>query len=276
MRDAETGQRGFLLTLNESYLKPFHDGIENAVSVFENLKSLTQDNVVQQTRLVHVYGFMNQKISELEKTVQLAKQDKFTEAMTIVKRGEGKNVMDNLRGQIREFISEEERLLKLRKVYYLEHKSNLKLIFALEAILLIALIIIAGFLIQKTLVRPLVLMKNFIAEDGDINDIGIIIKTSHNEIGILAEAFKKMHREVKERTKEKDNLISELQNALNEVETLKGTIPICSYCHKIRDDEGAWNQLEKYLSEHSAAQFSHGICPNCIIKARADIYNIKE
>ena len=65
MRDAETGQRGFLLTLNESYLKPFHDGIENAVSVFENLKSLTQDNVVQKTRLDHVYGFMTQKITEL-------------------------------------------------------------------------------------------------------------------------------------------------------------------------------------------------------------------
>lgn len=56
---------------------------------------------------------------------------------------------------------------------------------------------------------------------------------------------------------------AELSTALAEVKTLQGLIPICSYCKKIRDDGGLWDQMEHYISQHSGAQFSHGICPDC-------------
>lgn len=62
----------------------------------------------------------------------------------------------------------------------------------------------------------------------------------------------------------------ELEKALNEIKTLQGIIPICSYCHNIRNDEGAWSQLGVYLSEHTDAKFSHGICPKCEAKARKE------
>ena len=62
---------------------------------------------------------------------------------------------------------------------------------------------------------------------------------------------------------ERDQLIASLQEALQEIRTLKGIIPICSYCHRIRDEEGAWDKLEEYLTRHSYAEFSHGICPEC-------------
>lgn len=55
----------------------------------------------------------------------------------------------------------------------------------------------------------------------------------------------------------------ELSQALAEVRTLRGLIPICAYCKKIRDDQGSWEQMERYISHHSDAQFSHGICPDC-------------
>lgn len=58
----------------------------------------------------------------------------------------------------------------------------------------------------------------------------------------------------------------ELKEALETVKTLQGILPICSECKKIRDDEGAWNQMEIYISEHSEVQFSHGICPECVKK----------
>lgn len=61
---------------------------------------------------------------------------------------------------------------------------------------------------------------------------------------------------------------TDLKQAMDEIKTLKGIIPICSYCHGIRDDEGAWKQLEQYISKHSDASFSHGICPSCLPKAR--------
>ncbi|HYQ48536.1 MAG TPA: cache domain-containing protein [Thermodesulfovibrionales bacterium] len=56
---------------------------------------------------------------------------------------------------------------------------------------------------------------------------------------------------------------AELRQALSEVKTLSGFLPICASCKKIRDDKGYWNQIEAYISERSAAEFSHGICPEC-------------
>jgi len=69
---------------------------------------------------------------------------------------------------------------------------------------------------------------------------------------------------------ERDSLVKSLEAAINEIKTLQGIIPICSYCHSIRDGDGAWNKLEQYLSMHSDAAFSHGVCPNCISRVRSD------
>ena len=51
---------------------------------------------------------------------------------------------------------------------------------------------------------------------------------------------------------------------INEIRTLSGLLPICAQCKKIRNDEGYWEQLEGYISQHSAATFTHGICPHCL------------
>ena len=66
-------------------------------------------------------------------------------------------------------------------------------------------------------------------------------------------------------------LIRDLREALASVKTLRGIIPICSYCRKIRNDEGYWNQVETYLESHSDARFSHGICPDCMAPLEAEI-----
>jgi len=55
-----------------------------------------------------------------------------------------------------------------------------------------------------------------------------------------------------------------LESALGKIKTLHGLIPICSHCKKIRDDKGSWQQVEAYVKDHSDAEFSHGICPNCL------------
>lgn len=66
--------------------------------------------------------------------------------------------------------------------------------------------------------------------------------------------------------RERDRLIEELQKALNQIRTLEGIIPICMHCHKIRNDQEAWDRLEKYIEENSEARFSHSICPECLEK----------
>jgi PAS domain S-box-containing protein len=89
-----------------------------------------------------------------------------------------------------------------------------------------------------------------------------VTRNKENEKKLL-ELTENLELKVKERTEQ-------LQKALSEIKTLRGIIPICSYCHKIRDDAGSWSQLEKYLCEHSDAAFSHGICPDCYEKVKDD------
>jgi vacuolar-type H+-ATPase subunit H len=62
---------------------------------------------------------------------------------------------------------------------------------------------------------------------------------------------------------------------LARVKRLEGIIPICSYCKKIRDDQNSWQQLEQYLSEHSEALFSHGICPHCAERQMSNVKSFK-
>lgn len=71
--------------------------------------------------------------------------------------------------------------------------------------------------------------------------------------------------------KEREKVISDLTAALEEIKTLKGIIPICSYCKQIRNDDGFWQQVEQYVLEHTDAQFTHGICPECEIKIYSEM-----
>ncbi len=79
------------------------------------------------------------------------------------------------------------------------------------------------------------------------------------------------HLALKAKNTRLEQLNRELQNALKEIKILKGIIPICSYCKKIRDDKGYWTQIEAYLAEYTDAEFSHGICRECAAKHYPDM-----
>lgn len=91
---------------------------------------------------------------------------------------------------------------------------------------------------------------------------------------VLKELNEKLVNEIAERKKaerEKEGLIRQLQQALAEVKKLSGLLPICASCKRIRDDKGYWQQIESYIRDHSEANFSHGICPECAKKLYPDI-----
>lgn len=94
------------------------------------------------------------------------------------------------------------------------------------------------------------------------NIIGVMTGEALGNL-LLFRDLKKINAELEQRVADRTN---ELQKSLDEVKTLRGIIPICSYCKKIRNDAGAWNILEAYICAHSDAQFSHGICPECYTK----------
>ena len=82
--------------------------------------------------------------------------------------------------------------------------------------------------------------------------------------------LQKAHNELEKRVRERT---ADLKKALDDIKTLKGIVPICSHCKKIRDDKGYWNQIEAYVQEHSAAEFSHGICPDCAKKYYPEFFD---
>jgi hypothetical protein len=89
----------------------------------------------------------------------------------------------------------------------------------------------------------------------------------------ISRVNERLQREISERQKaevEKEMLIGELREALSNIKTLNGLLPICAWCKKIRDDGGYWQQVEAYVSERSDAEFTHAICPQCMEKLRDD------
>ncbi len=79
-------------------------------------------------------------------------------------------------------------------------------------------------------------------------------------------ALRQREAELQTALREKEHLITELKAALSEVKTLSGLLPICAGCKKVRDDQGFWSQVETYVSQHTDATFTHGLCPGCIAK----------
>jgi PAS domain S-box-containing protein len=109
-----------------------------------------------------------------------------------------------------------------------------------------------------------------IRKDGQKINIALSVSPLRNDMGEIIGAST-IARDITERErmrKEREELIIELQEALGKVNVLKGLLPICAWCKKIRDDSGYWQQIEAYIRDHSEADFTHGICPACAQKAR--------
>jgi hypothetical protein len=107
------------------------------------------------------------------------------------------------------------------------------------------------------------------------NEIEQYSRTLAERTADLTIANQQLEKEIeirKETETKKEMLILDLQKSLKEVNALRGLLPICSSCKKIRDDKGYWNQIESYIGEHSDAQFSHSICPDCAKKLYGDLY----
>jgi|GEM_PF-2844379 len=122
--------------------------------------------------------------------------------------------------------------------------------------------------IEKGEIRDYSREKRHIRKDGSIVWVNLTISSifekgvrSDRRIAVIKDITERKHVE-----EERNQLIVKLQQALDEVRTLSGLLPICSYCKNVRDDQGYWNEIEAYIYKHSGAEFTHGICPECVKK----------
>lgn len=104
------------------------------------------------------------------------------------------------------------------------------------------------------------------------NNLEALIQSRTSELMKTNEMLKTEILERKAIDEERKKLVDDLQDALNNIKTLKGLIPICASCKKIRDDQGYWNELEIYISRNADIEFSHSLCPDCLKKHYPEEY----
>src|SRR6266852_5983311 len=114
LSDVETGQRGYLLTGEEAYLEPYRVAIKNIDQTIRKLTNLTFDNPNQQKRIQILEPLVVQNLAELQRTIDLRKNEGLAAANRVVREGSGKRWMDQIRAVVAEMTSEEEGLLKVR------------------------------------------------------------------------------------------------------------------------------------------------------------------
>jgi len=117
----------------------------------------------------------------------------------------------------------------------------------------------------------------FVRKDGTVFPIAVVTSPIWEEGKVVSSvtAFRDITSQ-KELELERSQLILAYEDALNNIKTLKGLVPICASCKKIRDDKGFWNQIEIFIQERTDAEFSHGICPDCAKRLYPDFVDTDE
>jgi hypothetical protein len=135
-----------------------------------------------------------------------------------------------------------------------------------------AILILAGCVIVYLISRRFDLLEWFVDysrahENWELDEFATVAIFLMVCLGIFA--WRRL-RELRDSQQELDQKNHDLEQALNEVKELKGLIPICVSCKSIRDDEGYWHQVESYITNHTHASFTHGICPDCMRRLYPD------
>lgn len=203
MTDAETGQRGYLLSGDPSYLEPYYNGLVSSEATFKKLSSLTLDNLQQQKRLDDIGGLMKGKFEELKLTIDLRKsgnEGDYIEAIAILKKDAGKRFMDDIRLIIIAFKNEELVLLEKRKGDFRESRAYITTMVAVEILFFIFMGIITALFVRNRLFSPLALLlestKN--VEKGKKQNIDDILP--NDEMGYLLSRFYQMSEKVYDKT----------------------------------------------------------------------------
>lgn len=199
MKDAETGQRGYLLTQEITYLEPYYTGMSNAQKMFQELRLLTKDNPEQQAALDNIDKSMKLKFDELALTVELTQYDNLSQALKVVKEDRGKDYMDSLRADLTQFINIEMILLEKRKGDFKENRTQLVTLIKMQIVVLIFLAIATISFMKRNLFDPLnlLLLSTKKMQQGEKLEIADVVEK--NEMGNLLAAFFKMNEVVHEK-----------------------------------------------------------------------------
>jgi methyl-accepting chemotaxis protein len=151
LKDAETGQRGYVITADEAFLEPYQTGVAGVPAVIKDLRQLTTDNANQQKRIDAVEPLIAAKLAELKLTIEMRRKGNLEETSKFVRGGEGKKIMDDLRRILDQMDREERDLLKQRADEATAAASGAKSTIVFGTVFCLLFVTAAGFLITRSL-----------------------------------------------------------------------------------------------------------------------------
>ena len=198
LQDAETGQRGFVITGVESYLAPFTSGTAGAAENRKHLVQLVADNPRQQARADALAPLIADKFAELQQTIDLRRNRDFAAAQSVVLTDRGKKTMDAMRSLLQEMNAEEDDLLKKRADAAQADARNARSTIVFGTLAALVLAGLAGLMITRNIAGPL---KNLtgVAERITVGDLSsnVTVDERRDEVGVLARAFERMTRSLR-------------------------------------------------------------------------------
>ncbi|MHB1174274.1 MAG: methyl-accepting chemotaxis protein [Sulfuriferula sp.] len=218
LQDAETGQRGYIITGEDRYLEPYQAATAEESQTIRNLRRLTADNPSQQHRLDALGPLIAAKLSELKETIGLRKTKGFEAALQVIRTDKGKQAMDDIRKLIAAMGSEEKALLEQRDVgVKASSKATIStIIYGIP--LAFAVLALFGFLVTRVIVRPLRVISD-VAERVTSGDLTVNVPENDraDEIGILGRAFHGMVENLRRLTREINEGVEVLTSTSSEI-----------------------------------------------------------
>ena len=193
LKDAETGQRGFVITGEESYLEPYRSATGAIDREIKEVRKLMEDNAAQQRRLDAIEPLVTSKFAELKETIDLRRSRGVDAALQVIRSDRGKRAMDEIRRLVAEIENEENDLLKQREQDVQARARNTISIIVYGIILSSILLALAGFVTTRGIANPLKEITN-VADQMSAGDLTLKIASNgrSDEVGVLAKAFAEM------------------------------------------------------------------------------------
>jgi methyl-accepting chemotaxis protein len=193
MKDAETGQRGYVITGETRYLTPYQGARELVDQKLRHLRELTSDNPIEQQRLTALEPEVNTKFAELQETIDLRRTKGFAAAAQEVLTDKGKNAMDSIRNLIGEMQEEETRLLAQRSAEEKARAHRTEMVIILGSLGAFMLLSLVGVFLTRNIAVPLGEVSAAAQKiaGGDLS-VGVISNGRRDEVGVLATTFTEM------------------------------------------------------------------------------------
>lgn len=193
LTDAETGQRGYVITADETYLEPYQNSIATIEQNVADIKSLTIDNQNQQRRIDLLEPYVKQRMASLKEGIDLQKTKGVEAARQWVMTGKGKKEMDDIRRLVGEMTSEERSLLRVRSAEAQASAENTKLTILLGTTAAFLFLCFASFFLTRSISKPLkeITLTAQKMAAGDLN-VTVSARQRQDEVGVLAQAFSVM------------------------------------------------------------------------------------